>query len=468
MNDKSLRLFSRSAIGAIGVTAVLLVSCTGGPKPGGWFGAGGSLVPDSGTQPSTITLSGVIVDDEGTPVPDATLTVGSSTVGMTAIDGSFTFTTTGSGSITIKSANSSLAPGFTVVPLKPGVYQYVVPITMATLQQLALSTSGATTITVPMLGQPVEITIPAGAPAGSMVRIATYDPSTALPPGIMQPSGDPTSGLRTAGMFYYDIVDPIGNPIATPPAGVAVNIPPVTLRPIPDSQPFNQWQMGDDGAWMNPTPTAQPGPSTPVRLSPTQFGFWNSDHGYRTACVTGTVGSNSGACGGARVQALGPDHLSSFDSSGADGSFCVTGAQTLTSNLHVGSSSMTVTMPAAPGDCAHPETCEAIGMVMVTDEQCQAGTPGADAGTGDAGGCGQGMFRCQDGTCIAASVVCNGVPNCPDDSDESPAICNDMGACCVATNNCPGETGDNCGDGCCCCPGGEACCANMSGCCASP
>ena len=43
-----------------------------------------------------------------------------------------------------------------------------------------------------------------------------------------------------------------------------------------------------------------------------------------------------------------------------------------------------------------------------------------------------------------------------------------QGACCVRTHNCPGETGHNCGAGCCCCPAQQSCCSDSSGCCYSP
>ncbi|CAM4919800.1 unnamed protein product [Rotaria socialis] len=40
--------------------------------------------------------------------------------------------------------------------------------------------------------------------------------------------------------------------------------------------------------------------------------------------------------------------------------------------------------------------------------------------------------------------------------------------CCQIYNNCPGETGHQCGIGCCCCPGLQRCCADNLGCCPTP
>lgn len=79
------------------------------------------------------------------------------------------------------------------------------------------------------------------------------------------------------------------------------------------------------------------------------------------------------------------------------------------------------------------------------------------------GGCG---FMCADGTCIAASTACNGLMDCPSGEDEDPATCDTPQSCCVATMGCPSESGDECGEMCCCCPADQACCANPNdGCC---
>ena len=33
------------------------------------------------------------------------------------------------------------------------------------------------------------------------------------------------------------------------------------------------------------------------------------------------------------------------------------------------------------------------------------------------------FFRCDDGTCIYAMTICDGFPDCPDASEESPDLC---------------------------------------------
>lgn len=80
------------------------------------------------------------------------------------------------------------------------------------------------------------------------------------------------------------------------------------------------------------------------------------------------------------------------------------------------------------------------------------------------GGCG---FMCGDGSCVSASTACNGLMDCPSGEDEDPARCSVPESCCMATMGCPSESGETCGEMCCCCPSGQACCADPNdGCCA--
>jgi hypothetical protein len=70
---------------------------------------------------------------------------------------------------------------------------------------------------------------------------------------------------------------------------------------------------------------------------------------------------------------------------------------------------------------------------------------------------GIGTFVCDDGEVICADIVCNGSADCADGSDENNEMCGDDVSCCVATQGCPGETGSDCADTCCCCPYGMVC-----------
>lgn len=67
-------------------------------------------------------------------------------------------------------------------------------------------------------------------------------------------------------------------------------------------------------------------------------------------------------------------------------------------------------------------------------------------------------FRCHDGVVVCADRVCNGRPDCPDASDESPLTdCGGDASCCIATQGCPLETATTCAQTCCCCPYGQTC-----------
>ena len=103
--------------------------------------------------------------------------------------------------------------------------------------------------------------------------------------------------------------------------------------------------------------------------------------------------------------------------------------------------------PSCPGRCQEDCTCSLVETTTTTTvpPTCE--------------------FQCGDGSCVAASVVCNGVSDCPGGEDENPATCFDQHNCCVATRGCPGETGSSCASTCCCCPYQEACCPDWSGCC---
>ena len=104
--------------------------------------------------------------------------------------------------------------------------------------------------------------------------------------------------------------------------------------------------------------------------------------------------------------------------------------------------------PSCPGRCQEDCTCSLTTTTTTLPPGCE--------------------FQCGDGSCIAASVVCNGISNCPGGEDEDPATCSDQHNCCVATRGCPGETGSSCAATCCCCPYQQTCCPDRSGCCAAP
>jgi hypothetical protein len=140
------------------------------------------------------------------------------------------------------------------------------------------------------------------------------------------------------------------------------------------------------------------------------FGYWNADRAFKTACVKGKVAAASvAACGGARVQATGPDGISSFDSIGSDGSFCVTGAQTWSSQLQVGAFTQNVTMPSNAGSCSAPQTCTELPDITIPADACDLMSlvpPPGDAGhpCTAAEQCTPGN-DCFGGYCVGAGVL---------------------------------------------------------------
>jgi hypothetical protein len=392
---------------------------------------------------------------------------------MTDSTGAFAIQTSvapGVDSASISVTASGFAPQMVNIPLKPGVSICTVSATLAGFQPAqTVNSTSPTTFGFELPGpgdtpHPATITIPAGAPPGSSVRVAPMPISAA--PGTMQPEGGaPGQSLASLGMFYLEFLDETGATVM-PPAGTTVSVGAQEPPSVPMSEPFNAWTLNDQGNWGNPTPMTPPAASSPAPPAPvTSFGYWNADHAFKTACIKGTMvaSSNMTMCGGAYLDLTGPDGVRSTDVSGQDGSFCLVGPQGHSGTLAGGQA---VSFPATAGNCQDPSSCTDVGMFMVDNSQCDS-TPTSH--TAADAGCGTGMFTCTDGTCIPSGQVCNGTQNCPDGSDEATALCSNLDECCVATDNCPGETGETCGtDGCCCCPGGQACCANMSGCCSSP
>jgi hypothetical protein len=196
------------------------------------------------------------------------------------------------------------------------------------------------------------------------------------------------------------------------------------------------YNLNEEGIWDGALPAGDP--ASGLQWQPPFTGWINADRNFTTACVKGTVTTAAGTCKGGRVKATGPVGTASFDSSGSDGAFCVTGAQGAASQVTVGVSTTTVTMPATPGDCANPASCLDVGpLVASAAEDCAETEPPPPPPTCP-GGCPVGA-TCLNGECVTP-ISCAG-RCCPGQND----ACMLPGASCFCDDYCI-TAGDCCPD----------------------
>lgn len=420
---------------------------------------------DAGTQPAaeavTIAVRGRVSSGTGTPIASARVLDGASNLlGTSNSGGDFEAQLMvrqnplgRRGVLTFEAPG--WAPQVVNVPYQDGVLNYRVPVRMEPLTIMPLRDDGVMMPGQLPNGRSVRVMVPQmpGATGGSL-RFAGIDPVNG--PGELR---DQNAGLdqmlQSSGMFYLDIIDALGSPLQMPAAGLTVELSPFTPASVPQSEPEQIFQLNGQGAWEARQPPSDG--STLIRV--TRVGFWNVDRNYRTACVRGHLDSSAGACRGARVSSSGPAGVAFNSASAADGSFCLMGAQGNGTTLSAGGAHFSVQMPATAGGCSVPTSCTELAPLIVPTDSC-AETERADPCAG--------KFDCGQGRCVPAASVCNGTPDCPSGADESAQLCENEGACCRATLGCPGETGSDCADTCCCCPDDQACCADRSGCCAAP
>ncbi len=439
-------------------TCLVFSACMplGGGGGGGSGDAGGGPTVPNVTDEARVEVHGRVSDGEAPLSAVVSDTVGglvaeAGSNGRYSLTASVRETPRGRRAL-LSFSRDGYAPFLGSVIIKPGVTSYSLDARLAQLTEVEVAPGEARTVTVDTPHGTVSVQVPAVSNAGTRIRVAGVSAQDS--PGEMR---DATAGrdqaLQSNGMVYVDMVGPDDEPLPPPPGfGVDAMNPPAELPPEAEPEPVEEFGLNEDGQWA-PQPPDQP----------REFGWWNADRNFRTACVRGVLATPQGACAGGRVTATGPDGLSSRDNTGADGSFCVTGAQTFQSTLSTAGGNRNVQMPANAGDCSAPETCTDLGSVVVGDGQCDGETTGEPPMTPE--DCG---FDCGDGTCIAADRACNRAQDCANGSDEADAVCGNPDSCCTATRGCPGETGASCANSCCCCPSGQACCPNPAdGCCAS-
>jgi hypothetical protein len=317
-------------------------------------------------------------------------------------------------------------PQVSVVPSKEAVAGYRLKVKLVALKTVSAPSSAPVQVSDYAMGRPFQVSFTAPSTPGLKVLYGVVDPANA--PGVLK---DANAGagkaLQSAGMFYFQVVDGQGARIAVP-ADLKVNFGPKAMAAIPEAEPVQGYLLGDQGAWGDAKAAGDP--TSGLQWAPRQFGFWNADRNFRTACVKGTLAvKNAGSCKGGRVKASGPDGISSFDTSGSNGGFCLTGAQTFPSQLQVGATALSVQMPANAGDCTAPETCKDIGTISTEAGEC---------GPAECDPACPGGKSCLNGVCVSLNTCAGRC--CPgrDDActlDAAACYCDDY--CTTAGDCCP-------------------------------
>jgi hypothetical protein len=375
----------------LGVTAltlsVLLAGCSSdsGFMSGG--GGGGSRA-----------ARGEIRDSSGNPIAGATLTGISGTTGTATSDavGRFVFDWTGTtgSSATFEVRAPGFAPQIVKIPIKAGVTGYALPVTMSPLLEQAI-TNGSTggSLTFQTRGVTYTATLPPGAVGTTgpvRLRVAGIEPADG--PGALENVSGST--LQSGGMFYIELLDAAGNPVALLAGqSIQVTTSSLTLGVLAGTQPVTAFTF-DEGAaaWSPDAQTmAQPdgvGTVAAVAMNVRPGQRWNVDRVYQSSCIRGTVANPSAAnCGGTRVRGDGPTNsgLTSFDSSGADGTFCLSGAEAQDLSIFAGSSYVSVVPGVSVtggGSCAVPASCVDVGALTIPDAECaEPAAPGGPSAT---------------------------------------------------------------------------------------
>lgn len=335
-----------------------------------------------------IEIKGVVQDYAGKPIPDASIAAREGAINGPLLgkivksndQGEFRVLgrlPAGSPEALVYVTQGDYAPQIMPVPIKPAQSLYLLPVVMPRLTLTPMAPGSNTTITA---SPTVTITVPP-TPGARLARHAVVDPVRG--PGRLRADGaDPNAALQSVGMVYIDLVDAANEVLPTVAARVVIARPPALPAGVPMVMGFRVYRLGVQGLWADAGPPQAD--ETTIQFTTTSVGFWDVNRTIGVACVRGRLRHTGGGCKGARVvagsQTVG---VSGFDSSDAEGGFCVNGAPGVMSTLLVGSSSRAVTFPATAGSCAMPATCADLMDLPIDLLQCEAAPPAALGNAGD-------------------------------------------------------------------------------------
>lgn len=357
-----------------------------------FFGSPQKCSPQQGCW-SSVVVRGTVRAGAGSPIVGARVAAGGVAV-ETNEEGQYQLTLERvTGAIPIDVRAAGYAPTIRVVIPREGAFHYQADVSVVPAIRRSFAASAGTTLSVTLEGRTVEIRVPPNAFNESEVTLSVGAYETANGPGRLR---NAESALQSGGMFHIEFLDAFGDPVEPDPGdSIEVEFPDLALPQVDDPGPLLSWRLGGDGLWGSPS---EPVPSVAGYVVPAAPGYWNVDRTYRTACAIGRITSSTVNCSGLAVRADGIDGLSSQDTTDGAGNFCVEGAASLTSVLHVGASSFQVPMPPTPGTCSQPASCRAIGDLAVPSSDCPGGCPFGQIDTPD--GCaepgGGGGIFCSD------------------------------------------------------------------------
>jgi hypothetical protein len=269
------------------------------------------------------------------------------------------------------------APQVINVPYKANVEEYLVPVV---LFPLAERTIGASAAAGP--GRVLEVTGPGGRSAtltvggteALRVRYALVEARLAPGQGM---AGAPGRLLQSSAVLYLENV---AGP--TFPEGTTVALGLGDVAPLVGAQGgeggLSAFALDLQGQWRLRTEARVEGTLAPepngMGFKPLSNGFWTvARPTAQPACVRGKATRPDGKpCAGARVRLVGPEGVSSFDTVGADGSFCGSVAQQEATVVAIGNTSRMIHQPAVMGmglHCGQPDACRYVGELIVDDEQ---------------------------------------------------------------------------------------------------